>query len=71
MGGGFALLIMNMWQAGWKLNEDTVPIICNGMLAGLVAITGSCDTMQPWAAIVFSMLGGIVYFTLSYLLKKA
>jgi Amt family ammonium transporter len=47
-----------------------VPITCNGILAGLVAITGAADTMMPWAAIIFSLLGGVAYFGFSLLVKK-
>ena len=38
-----------------------VSALCNGLLAGLVAITGACDRVDPWAAIVIGIVGGIVY----------
>ena len=38
-----------------------VSALCNGLLAGLVAITGACDRVDPWAAIVIGIIGGIVY----------
>ena len=41
-------------------------MICNGNLAGLVAITGylnyiysPCDNVYPWAAFVIGVLGGL------------
>ena len=38
-----------------------VSALCNGLLAGLVAITGACDRVDPWAAIIIGIVGGIVY----------
>jgi len=35
--------------------------MCNGILAGLVAITGGCDNFDLWGAFVFAFVGGIIY----------
>ena len=44
-----------------KMSRYDISAICNGLLSGLVAITGSVDNVQPWQAVVIGLSGGIVY----------
>jgi Amt family ammonium transporter len=41
--------------------QYSLVMLCNGNLAGLVSITGSCDNVEAWAAFVIGLIGGIVY----------
>ena len=44
--------------------------LTNGMLAGLVCITASCDSVESWAAVVIGIIGSIVYSLGCLLLEK-
>jgi Amt family ammonium transporter len=35
--------------------------LCNGVITGLVAISGACDRCEPWAAVLIGSFAGIFY----------
>jgi Amt family ammonium transporter len=43
-----------------KYGKPDVSMSCNGMLAGLVAITAPCAFVQPWAASVIGIVAGVI-----------
>jgi ammonium transporter, Amt family len=53
-----------------RLNRFEIGTICNGILAGLVAVTASCDIIDPWAAIVIGIIGSLCYMFFVKLLRK-
>jgi Amt family ammonium transporter len=47
----------------WMVNgKADVPMMLNGALAGLVAITASCGFVDTWAAVVIGFISGILVF---------
>ena len=61
--GGLVASILKPWIMGTyhSRNLYDVGALCNGLLAGLVAITGACDRVDPWAALIIGFIGGAVY----------
>lgn len=56
--GTFAAMIVS-WMV---LGKADVPMMLNGALAGLVAITASCGFVDTWAAVVIGFIAGILVF---------
>mmetsp|Transcript_85928 Transcript_85928/g.248127 ORF Transcript_85928/g.248127 Transcript_85928/m.248127 type:complete len:458 (-) Transcript_85928:2-1375(-) len=43
---------------------------CNGILAGLVAVTAACATIKPWESAIIGLLAGFIYQGASMLLPR-
>jgi len=43
---------------------------CNGILAGLVAVTAACANIKPWEAVIIGLVGGSLYQAGSMLLRR-
>ena len=57
-GGGLSCLITSMLYK----NPPTVSACLNGVLAGLVGITGACGVVEPYAAIIIGFIAGPLYY---------
>lgn len=59
--GGLNFKSNNMYDLG---------LLCNGILAGLVSITASCDGVTDYGACIIGIIGGLIYKASSDLLQK-
>lgn len=62
---GSCILFRYYLTGAWNLVD-----VCNGLLAGLVAVTAPCSVIEPWAAIICGFVGAFVFIGASVLLVK-
>jgi len=52
--------VMAMGVTNAKYHKPDISMSCNGMLAGLVAITAPCAFVAPWAAVIIGAAAGVL-----------
>jgi Amt family ammonium transporter len=57
---GCAGAVMAMATNWWKDGKPDVSFAANGLLAGLVAITAPCATVETWASVVIGAIAGVL-----------
>ena len=67
---GLSALFLHLWYLERYTGEPYFDVkkAMNGSLAGLVAITGSCGVIEPWAAVVIGLFAGFFYLLASQFL---
>jgi len=60
---GMSALFMNLWWLERYTGEPFFDLkyAMNGSLCGLVAVTGGCGVIEPWAAVMIGLIAGILY----------
>lgn len=77
--GALTVFLTNYYMNVTSTSRYNLVMLCNGNLAGLVAITAyviicdtlttrSCDNVEPWAAFTIGILGGFAYMFANRLL---
>jgi Amt family ammonium transporter len=64
-GGITTVLMSRMFMGHFDVNY-----MMNGILGGLVSVTAPCSVVEPWAAAVIGVIGGVVFYGFSRLLLK-
>jgi Amt family ammonium transporter len=54
----------------WFHKKPDVTFMCNGMLAGLVAITAPCAFVAPWAAFLIGAVAGVLVVMSVYFIDR-
>jgi len=69
---GMVALFLNLWVLERLTGEPYFDLkyAMNGSLCGLVAITGGCGVVEPWAAVVVGAVAGVLYLVSSRLLLR-
>lgn len=67
---GITTFILEQRMGGNKNIRYNFSALTNGILAGLVSITASCDRVHPWAAFVIGLIGALVYIGSTRLMAK-
>jgi len=52
------------------VNKFDICTLCNGILVGLVAITGVANKCEPWAAFIIGFIGALFYSLGAWILEK-
>ena len=52
--------LATMFTMTWKYGKPDPSMTCNGLLAGLVAITAPCAFVAPWAAALIGIIAGVL-----------
>jgi Amt family ammonium transporter len=53
-----------------KFGKPDLTMMCNGMLAGLVAITAPCAFVAPWAAVTIGAIAGLLVIEASLFVER-
>ena len=57
--------IVTLYSLAWKRSHD-VPLVVNGLLSGLVAVTGPSGSVDTWAAVLIGGSAGLLFIPISY-----
>lgn len=67
--GGLAMFISHYFINKGKNDMYSLPNLCNGIIAGLVAITAGCDAVSSWGAFIIGFISIPIFWGYNYLFR--
>jgi Amt family ammonium transporter len=59
-----------MGMTWWRFGKPDPGMTCNGLLAGLVAITAPCAFVAPWGAAVIGIVSGVLMYAVVLFVER-
>lgn len=63
-------LVATLWMWFVRGNKPDVSMMCNGLLAGLVAITAPCAFVSPLGALIIGLISGVVVVECAFFVER-
>lgn len=63
-------LTATLWMWFVRSNKPDVSMMCNGLLAGLVAITAPCAFVSPSGALIIGLISGIIVVEVAFFVER-
>jgi Amt family ammonium transporter len=62
--------VVAMLITWWRFGKPEPSFMCNGMLAGLVAITAPCAFVEAWAAVLIGAVAGVLVYASVFFVEE-
>lgn len=63
-------LVATLWMWFVRGNKPDVSMMCNGLLAGLVAITAPCAFVSPAGALIIGLISGVIVVEAAFFVER-
>jgi len=63
-------LVATLWMWFVRSNKPDVSMMCNGLLAGLVAITAPCAFVSPAGALIIGLVAGVLVVEVAIFVER-
>ena len=63
-------LVATLWMWFVRSNKPDVSMMCNGLLAGLVAITAPCAFVSPAGALIIGLVAGVLVVEVAFFVER-